>query len=198
MGAEESLSQFQRAMKELGVEVIHASSPQGKGRVERLFKTLQDRLVKELRLHGVSTLKEANEFLAGYWPKFNDRFGVEPAKERNLHQAITKAELDSALCIKEPRRVRNDCTISHNGKCYQLLQPTTARWVTVEQRMNGRMLVTSGGKALRYQTLQSRPVRKADPGKLHMSSRKTRPPEDHPWKRYNPGWLKRRPAPAIG
>jgi len=70
----ESLSQFERALKELGVELIHALSPQAKGRIERLFRVLQDRLVKELRLRGIKTKDAANEFIKEYLPRYNERF----------------------------------------------------------------------------------------------------------------------------
>ncbi len=79
-GYEQSQSQFQRAMTELGVEVIHAHSPAAKGRIERLFQTLQDRLVKELRLADAATLAEANQVLERYLPLHNQRFRVEAAQ----------------------------------------------------------------------------------------------------------------------
>jgi hypothetical protein len=79
-GHEQSQSQFQRAMSELGVEVIHAHSPGSQGAIERLFQTLQDRLVKELRLAGASTLAEANQVLQRYLPLYNQRFRVEAAQ----------------------------------------------------------------------------------------------------------------------
>ncbi len=72
------LSEFERALKELGVEVIHAHSAQAKGRVERLFGTLQDRLVKEMRLRGIRTIEEGNGFLKQYLPVYNRRFSVRP------------------------------------------------------------------------------------------------------------------------
>jgi transposase len=75
----DALSQFERALKELGVDVIHALSPQAKGRIERLFGVLQDRLVKEMRLQGVKSKEEANVFLETYLPRYNERFGVPPA-----------------------------------------------------------------------------------------------------------------------
>src|SRR5262245_66134323 len=87
-GREQSQSQFQRAMSELGVEVIHAHSPAAKGRVERLFQTLQDRLVKELRLAGAATLTEANQVLEGYLPLYNQRFRVLAAEPTDLHRRL--------------------------------------------------------------------------------------------------------------
>ncbi len=79
-------SQFGRALDELGVELIAAHSPQAKGRVERLFRTVQDRLVKELRLAGIATLEAANRFLEAWLPIYNRRFTVQPAQAADLHR----------------------------------------------------------------------------------------------------------------
>ena len=84
LAGREPTSQFGRALGELGVELIPAHSPQAKGRVERLFKTFQDRLIKEMRLAGVSTLDEANRFLEDYLPIYNQRFSVQPAQAADL------------------------------------------------------------------------------------------------------------------
>ena len=97
----EFLSQFERAAKELGIKVIHAHSPQAKGRIERSFKTDQDRLVKEMRLANIKTIAEANKFLKSYWPKHNRKFSVKPLKESNFHRPVPKGiDLDSILCRK--------------------------------------------------------------------------------------------------
>lgn len=91
INGEEPLSEFGRALKELGVEIIHAHSPQAKGRIERLFKTLQDRLVKELRLRGISTIEEANKFLDSYYLReFNRKFSRKALNKGNLHRPIQK------------------------------------------------------------------------------------------------------------
>jgi hypothetical protein len=116
----EPLSQFERALETLGVEVIHAYSPQAKGRVERLFGVLQDRLIKEMRLRGIKTKESANEFLKEYLPKFNRRFRVCPANDTDVHVRVPKYfNLDKYLCIKTERTVRKDNTITHNGKLYR-------------------------------------------------------------------------------
>lgn len=89
----DTLTQFERAMKELNTGIIHAHSPEAKGRVEKLFKTLQDRLIKELRLNNISTIKEANEFLEKvFLPKFNAKFMVEPRSKANLHKKLNEQE----------------------------------------------------------------------------------------------------------
>src|SRR3972149_2943651 len=93
------LSEFERAPGELGVQVIHANSPQAKGRIERLFKTFQDRLIKEMRLKDIRTLEKANEFLQNYLPTHNKRYSIKAAKTADLHRAVPKGlRLDSVLC----------------------------------------------------------------------------------------------------
>ena len=116
----EPVSQFGRALQELGVKMLHAHSPQAKGRIERLFNTFQDRMVKEMRLRGVSTIPDANRFLASYLPVYNRRFSVTPKKKENLHRTVKDLELGTILCIKTERTLKNDHTIQHKGTLYQI------------------------------------------------------------------------------
>jgi hypothetical protein len=92
LNEEVALSEFERALKELEVKVIHATSPQAKGRVERLFGTLQDRLVKEMRLRGIRTIEEGNGFLKQYLPVYNRRFSVPPRERDNLHRSTERVQ----------------------------------------------------------------------------------------------------------
>lgn len=122
----DTLTQFERAAKDAGVEVVHAYSSQAKGRVERCFKTLQDRLVKEMRLAGISTVEDANQFLLGIFiPDFNRRFEVEARGNGDLHRIPSKGELQDVLpyifCRHDTRVVQNDFTISYDALWYQLL-----------------------------------------------------------------------------
>ena len=109
-------TQFQRAMTELGIELITAYSPQAKGRVERIFGTLQDRLIKEMRLKNISTIEQANHFLQNeFIPWYNQRFAVEARGKANFHQALTKKEeqgLNHIFTRQKERTVQNDFTIS--------------------------------------------------------------------------------------
>ena len=112
----EPTSQFGRALGELGVDLIPAHSPQAKGRVERLFHTFQDRLIKEMRLAGIATTPEANRFLEDYLPIYNRRFTVQPAQAADLHRPRPAGcALDRILCIKTTRCLRKDGTIAHHG-----------------------------------------------------------------------------------
>jgi hypothetical protein len=191
-GLEKPLSQFERALDELGVEVIHAHSPQAKGRVERLFGTLQDRLVKEMRLMGAKTKEEANEFLKDYLPKYNKRFRVCAANKTDVHVRLPRYfNLESYLCVKTKRTIRNDNTIACNGKLYQIEGKVKVRKITVEERLNGSLHITSNGTSLKYWEITERPKKEA-PAK-NLKPRKTYiPPKDHPWRR----WQLRKPLTA--
>lgn len=182
-GREEPLSQFQRAFGELGVQVIHAHSPQAKGRVERLFGTLQDRLVKEMRLRGIKSIEEANEFLKEYLPVYNRRFAVEPRQKGNLHRPLTKGtDLDRILCLKTQRTVRNDNTVAHEGRLYQLEETRAGKKVQIEQRIKGTMRISYQGRFIKYREITERPVRQQKPGrKVHRPTPPV-PSPDHPWR----------------
>jgi len=178
------MSQFERAMEELGVEIIHANSPQAKGRIERLFRTLQDRLIKEMRLKGIKTIGEANLFLEGYLKRHNKRFSIEAAEKEDLHRPLAEGfDLDGVLCIKTKRALRNDFTVAHNKKLYQILEPANTKYVIVEERINGSMHISHNNKALGFKEIYSRPL-KEKPKKPFKIRKKYIPPKDHPWRKY--------------
>jgi transposase len=179
------MSQFERSLAELGIDVIHANSPQAKGRVERLFKTLQDRLVREMRLRGIQSVAAANAFLQHYLPQYNRRFSQGAASAADLHRpAPARRELDRVLCIKAERTVKNDFTIVHHGALYQLDQPTRARTVTVEERLDGTLHLTYKGQGLRYRAIPARRPKEApEPPRALPAKKPWTPPTDHPWRR---------------
>ena len=176
------MSQFERALRELGVKVIHANSPQAKGRVERLFGTLQDRLVKEMRLRGIWTKEEANVFLRRYLPVFNKKFRVPAAKEANLHMTLPKGfDLDDFLCIKTNRVARNDNTVSLNGKLFQIQEPVGALYVEIQERLNGTLLIKANGKKLKYTKIKS--IAKPRKKRMRLKVKQTVVPKpNHPWR----------------
>jgi hypothetical protein len=181
----EPLSQFERALKELGVEVLHAHSPQAKGRIERLFRTFQDRVVKEMRLRGIRTLEEANQFLEEYLPVYNRRFSVCPKGKDNFHRPLPKGlVLDTILCIKTERSLRNDFTVAHNRKLYQIEDSVRASKVTVQERVDGSMIMTHQGRSLRFKEITERPVREKPRGVLMRTRKPYIPPADHPWRKF--------------
>ncbi|MBL7151471.1 MAG: ISNCY family transposase, partial [Candidatus Omnitrophica bacterium] len=100
----EPLSQFSRAAKELGVDLIYADSPQAKGRIERLFNTFQNRLIKEMRLKGIKSPEEGNRFLTYYLSRYARRFAVVPANDTDLHRPLPqRVDLDAVFCVKTIR-----------------------------------------------------------------------------------------------
>jgi hypothetical protein len=152
--------------------------------VERLFKTLQDRLVKEMRLKGIKYVEEANEFLKTYLPKHNRQFKKAAASEADLHRpAPHSRELDRILCIKEERTVKNDFTIAHNGTLYQIEGPTRAQKVTVEERLDGTLHITYKGQDLNYREIIKQPIKEMPEPMVLIPERKPFIPSDHPWKR---------------
>jgi len=183
----EPVSEFGRALKELGVQLIHAHSPQAKGRVERLFHTLQDRLVKEMRLRGISSIAEANEFLKEYLPVYNRRFGKKAARTENLHRSIPKGlNLDRILCIKTERTVRNDFTVAHNRKLYQIEEAVTAKKLMVEEYPDGSMALWCRAQKVKFKEIAVRPEKLQEPKKQSAIPARKKvhaPPKDHPWRR---------------
>ena len=179
------MSQFEKGLTTLAIEVIHANSPQAKGRVERLFKTLQDRMVREMRLVGIKNVTEANEFLTTYLPKYNRKFSKAAASEVDLHRpAPHSRDLDRILCIKEDRTVKNDFTIAYNNALYQIEQATRAKIVTVEERLNGTLHITYNGQDLRFRKIIKKSTKDTAETQLLLKEKKPWiPPVDHPWKK---------------
>ncbi|MDO8619658.1 MAG: ISNCY family transposase [Candidatus Daviesbacteria bacterium] len=191
----ELLTQFQRAMQTLGIQLITAHSPQAKGRIERLFQTLQDRLIKEMRLANINTPEQGNIFLANvFLPSFNNRFAVVPAKTGDLHKPLTeidKDSLESIFSIQSTRRINNDFTIQFKNNWYQLaeIQPTTVRpkeAVIVEERLDGTIHFNLQKHYLNYTVLPERPKKiTKQPVILTRHKLNWKPPANHPWRQYD-------------
>jgi hypothetical protein len=178
------LSEFERALKELGVEVIHATSPQAKGRVERLFRTLQDRLVKEMRLRGIRTIQEANEFLKHYLPVYNRRFAVRALEANDLHRSIPKGlDLDSILCVKTERTLRNDFTVAYHRKLYQIEEKIRGSKVTVQEHLDGSIKMVYRDWPLRFKEITTRPQKEEKALGKGPRKRPPVPSANHPWRR---------------
>jgi len=189
-------TQFGRAMEALGVDLILANSPQAKGRVERMNGTLQDRLVKELRLAGVSDLESANTFLDGKYLKgFNRQFARTAASSVDVHRAVPR-NLNEVLSWEEERVVQGDWTVACAGKRYQLDRQHEAlslvrRKVIVRTLRNGRVRLVYRGKSLQWRPLpagaeRKRPA-KGKPMKPVQTKRAKGPSLSHPWRRDGVG-----------
>lgn len=162
-GCEENETQFMRIVGGLGIKLINANTPQAKGRVERVFKTLQDRLVKEFRLAGVSTIEDANVFLIDYLPRHNEKFAVEPASNIDHHKPLelSPEELDKALAFKYQRKVRNDYSISfcrekfdlytHNPRPY-----LKGEYIDVLELLNKNVIIQFQGKDIQVKRRETK------------------------------------------
>lgn len=179
----QELTQFGRACQQLGIELIYASSPQAKGRVERVFETLQDRLTKELRLAKASGCKEANIVLERYLYGFNKKFEVAAKRKGDLHRPADKRiPLDDILSFQTQRSLRNDRTVLHNNRWYQVLNRTRAQDITVYDYLNGRMSIKYGANRLDYKAIEGPVIRvKSKTFKLRLRKRYV-PPKDSYWR----------------
>jgi hypothetical protein len=150
------VTQFGRALTALNIDIICANSPQAKGRVERAFGTLQDRLVKELRLAGISSIEAANAWLPGFIAAHNARFGREPANAKDLHRKLSAADnLDEILAWREERTVTQNLTL-HYDRMLLILQPTSLARGLVRKKVevvnypDGRFAVQFNGTSLAF------------------------------------------------
>jgi hypothetical protein len=182
------LTQFGRAMKVLGVELIMAHSPQAKGRVERRNGLLQDRLVKEMRLAGINGLDKANKFLEEkFLPVLNRQFNVQARSSHDAHRKAVR-NLDEVLSWEEKRVVAQDWTVVWNGVWFQIHPKherldLARRTVTVRELRDGGLQWLYEGQKLRVEGLPERPARaKPEPrrvGRIHL----TKPAKTHPWRK---------------
>jgi transposase len=166
-------TQVGRVLAELGIESIAAASPQAKGRIERSWRTHQDRLVAELRLAGVSTLEHANAFLPGYLERYRARFVVPAASAESAYVPLRPGtDVDRLFCCKYTRTVANDNTLRFAGQVLQLLpgrdRLSYARAVVeVHQRLDGSLAIVHHAQLLLHvpAPADARPIRTATRGK---------------------------------
>ena len=195
-GRERQPTQLGRAFAELGVEMIFASSPQAKGRIERLWGTLQDRLLGEMRLAGITTIDAANAFLARYLERHNRRFAVAAADPVPAWRALPATlAVDDVCCLKYARYVANDNTIRHEGTLVQLPPRVRGTYagmrVEVRHHLDGSIGVhlaghqlarTAAGASLRF---RPRGGERAPVGGVPIGPRNS--DRDHPWRVWRPG-----------
>jgi transposase len=197
------LTQFGRAMKELKIELICAHSPQAKGRVERANQTLQDRLTKELRLLGISSMAAANAYLPKFIKEYNARFGVTPRCAESAHRPLQKAEdLDRVLTLCEPRILSKNLTLSYSNVIYQIQTKRAAytmrkAQVEVRETSTGTVTIEYKGRALEHtvyreqeqhqgKVVPSKLLQPAAPLAAATRQPKREPvPKSHPWRNFS-------------
>lgn len=180
------LTQFGRAMKELAVELQLAYSPQAKGRVERRNGLLQDRLVKEMRLAGISHLDAANEFLEKkFLPELNQRFWMKPSQSADVHRPVP-TKLKEILSWQQERIVQRDWTVAWQGRWFQIDRAheglcLATRAVIVRELRDGTVQLLWRGQKLRCTRLAQRPRRAPE---VRKGRQVLAPASDHPWRRF--------------
>ena len=176
-------TQFGRAMKELGVNLILARSAQAKGRVERLWETLQSRLVIEFRIHNIKTTHAANAFLVDYIPKFNGQFAVDPEQTEQAYVPLsTNLDLDLILCVKETRIVDNGGVFSFRGKLFKVTSDAVPKKAKVEVIASAAKGIIVVYKGKTYDIMPFVKPKKASQPESRTERWKVIPPDDHFWK----------------
>jgi transposase len=183
------MSQFERAMNETEITVIHANSPQAKGRIERFFRTAQDRLVKQMRITGINTLQEANRYLVSYLAEHNRKYTRPPANGVDLHRHVPRSlDLKAIFSIQTKRVLRNDFTIMHNGKLYQVLEKIQAKHLIVQERCDGTVHIALNRRHIRSKEI-AKVLKPADADNILKRRRLPKTPDArHPW-RTSGQWL---------
>jgi transposase len=193
LGTTSGLTQFGRAMQELDVQIICANTPQAKGRIERANQTLQDRLVKELRLRRISDVDSANAFLPEFRTDYNRRFAVVPRSNHNAHRPLLKSEnLDILLTHQKTGTLSKNLTVQSKGVIYQIQsnRPDYAlrnAQVTVCENAKGEVTILYKNKPLAYTIYQKSPrqAEVVDTKTLDRQIKVPKPPApNHPWRHY--------------
>ena len=186
----EAQTMFERAMQALGIELICASSPQAKGRIERANQTLQDRLVKEMRLAGIRDYQSANTFLAQYLPIYNQKFAVQPASSIDSHEPL-RAENDLELIFtrRYKRKLSKDLQFQYDRVIYQIQtdRPVYAlqgREVTICVHQNRQFVVLLNQSPLKFKRFIRQPKRNALASSKDIEREDHKPSPDHPWRNY--------------
>jgi transposase len=193
-GSGDALTQFGRAMQELDIQIICANTPQAKGRVERVNQTLQDRLVKEMRLRSISSLADGNAYLAEFIEDFNRRFAIEPRSSVNAHRPLTaKDDLARILTWQETRILSKNLTLQFHKTVYQIQTQRPAyalrnALVTVCVNPQEQITILYNGKSLPYtifnQQAHQAEVVSAKQLALALKEKRlpSKPAPDHPWR----------------
>jgi hypothetical protein len=192
-GSGDNLTQFGRAMQSLEIPILCANTPQAKGRVERVIQTLQDRLVKEMRLRGINDMQQGNAYLSEFIADFNTRFAVQPRSSLDAHRPLLAThDLNQILAWQETRRISKNLTLQFKNVVYQIQtdRPAYALHnvrVTICQDVHGHVAILYKDKSLEY-TIFHKQERQAQivtakqlDRALINQSKAHKPAPNHPW-----------------
>ena len=190
----DKLTQFERAINELGSTIIHASSPQAKGRVERVNRTLQDRLIKEMTLRNISNMHDANLFVQNeYLATHNAKFAVAPVEAEDLHTSPLGLNLNDIFCIKDSRIIQNDFTVKYKNQLFQLEkeQKTIIRpkeYAQIFDHFDGSIAMFLRDTEIYFHKISERissDIFQPNQSKNISPARVYIPSKNHPWRRTN-------------
>lgn len=193
LSGELPLTQFGRACRKLGIEILAASSPQAKGRVERKHGVYQDRWVKELRLAGIRDIKEANQCLYGFAGSLNARFAVEPRSSADFHRPIPQdMDLRTVFCLEEQRTVGNDWVVRYKNRFFQIMSqsslPPARKKVRIQEYLDGTIHMVYRNREVLFMEINELPQKASKPYQKQQSHEIRRnyvPAADHPWRRFS-------------
>lgn len=186
----DGLTQFGRAMAELGIETLCAYSPEAKGRVERANQTLQDRLVKEMRLAGIDNYAQANAFLPQYIPVYNQMFAVQPRSPIDHHEPLrSENNIGPILSKQSQRKLSKNLQIQYQKVIYQIVTDRPAyalrgRTVTVCESALGKIEILLNGSTLDFSVYHKQPKQAKVVTSKDVEHRRTKPAPNHPWRNY--------------
>lgn len=189
-GEKEGMTQFQRALNAVGVEMIFASSPQAKGRVERANKTFQDRMVKEMRLRSICSYEDANAFLPEFIQEYNRKFSVLPRSVGDNHAKLDQSQdLDFLFSVHDTRTITKDLLIHYDNITYQIktTRPPAnlmKRQVLITKNEVGLISAYLNGDPLELELIQKQPKRAKVVSTKSLDHDAYIPPADHPWRSY--------------
>jgi len=182
-------TQYQRMLKELNIELMHAYSPQAKGRIERLFKTLQDRLVKEFSLQGICDVENANKYLQTvYVPMHNEKYSIQPLNDVDLHRSIDGYDINAIFCIKEIRILKDDNTIVHKKRWFQIAKKQSVvlkkgEKITVLVHFDKTIQLVAHGVKLAFKAIAKELPKKIEQkDRIVVFKKPYKPSYSHPWK----------------
>jgi transposase len=190
-GLGDNLTQFGRAMLSLEIPILCANTPQAKGRVERANQTLQDRLVKEMRLRGINDMQQGNAYLPEFMADFNRRFAVQPRSSLDAHRPMqAHHNLDQILAWQETRLITKNLTLQFKNVVYQIQTDRPAyalhhAQVTVCQDDQGKVAILYKGEELSYTIFQKQERQAEVVSSKQVASKPWHPAKDHPWRRSN-------------
>ena len=186
----EPVTQFQRAVSVLDIELICANSPQAKGRVERANQTLQDRLIKEMRLLGISNYEQANLYLPEFIRSYNSRFAVSATSSLDFHRQLDETlDLPFLFAIHDFRQVTKTLQINYAGKAYQIMTQRSAYFyanqeVLITRDASGSVSAWFHGNLLTLKEVEKRPKQAAIVSSKSELTQPLPPVYDHPWRTY--------------